>query len=72
LKRVRSNFGLPSRVMPGLRSLTEEITRTTTLFHTANDTLEARLAVDPEIDQDPPALALPNGGRHAKRLKAKA
>jgi hypothetical protein len=40
-----------TRLFQALRSLTEEITRTASLFKTANDQLEARLTVDPQIDE---------------------
>ena len=48
-------FGLNSFFM-ALRNLTQEITRMVSLFKAANDSLEARLAIDPSLDDELPAL----------------
>jgi hypothetical protein len=56
-----------------LRNLTQEITRTANLFKDANDSLEARLQIDPEVDvvEHEPASVSENGtgnGTSRRRL----
>jgi hypothetical protein len=63
-------FGLNS-FFTALRNLTTEITRTASLFKVANDSLEARLAIDASLDDALPALQAPAGENGHKRLKAK-
>jgi hypothetical protein len=47
----------------GLKDLTAETTRMANLFKAANDQLEARLAVDPQLDE-----AVDRENSHPKRL----
>jgi hypothetical protein len=42
-----------------MKNLAAEINRSTALFRAANDQLEARLLLGPEVDQDLPALPGP-------------
>jgi hypothetical protein len=52
-------FGLNSFFV-ALRNLTQDITRTGNLFKAANDSLEARLQIDPEgdvLDHEPASVS---------------
>ena len=65
-------FGLNS-FFTALRNLTQEITRMVSLFKAANDSLEARLQIDPEVDvlDHEPASVSGNGtgnGTSRRRL----